>query len=133
MLWLNLKIYDDKLEELDMEAALKVATNALSDERESAGSRQDERLCHLLIEARRNSGDGRLGVSYQLSFTELVNYDAGQPSITVPLTLSVGKARVDCEAYILYAYARFPNAVLTRGMNDGVYDHKSPITRKMMR
>ena len=23
-------------------------------------------------------------MSYQLSFTELVNYDAGQPSITVP-------------------------------------------------
>jgi Aspartyl protease len=41
-----------------------------------------------------------LGVSYQLSFTELVNYDAGQPSITVPLTLSVGKARVDCEAKV---------------------------------
>lgn len=27
------------------------------------------------------------------------------------------------EVYILYAYARFPNAVVTRGMNDGVYDH----------
>jgi len=41
-----------------------------------------------------------LGVSYQLSFTELVNYDAGQPSITVPITLSVGQARVDCEAKV---------------------------------
>ncbi len=37
-------------------------------------------------------------MSYQLSFTELVNYDAGQPSITVPLTLSVGQARVVCDA-----------------------------------
>ena len=39
-------------------------------------------------------------MSYQLSFTELVNYDAGQPSITVPVTLSVGQARVDCDAKI---------------------------------
>ena len=41
-----------------------------------------------------------MGVSYQLSFTELVNYDAGQPSITVPLTLSVGEARVVCDAKV---------------------------------
>lgn len=39
-------------------------------------------------------------MSYQLSFTELVNYDAGQPSITVPLTLSVGQARVVCDAKV---------------------------------
>ena len=39
-------------------------------------------------------------MSYQLSFTELVNYDAGQPSITVPITLSVGQARVDCDAKV---------------------------------
>jgi len=39
-------------------------------------------------------------VSYQLSFTELVNYDAGQPSITVPLTLSVGRTRVACDAKV---------------------------------
>ena len=39
-------------------------------------------------------------MSYQLAFTELVNYDAGQPSITVPVTLSVGEARVDCDAKI---------------------------------
>ena len=39
-------------------------------------------------------------MSYQLSFTELVNYDAGQPSITVPVTLSVGQARVDCDAKV---------------------------------
>jgi hypothetical protein len=41
-----------------------------------------------------------LGVSYQLHFTELVNYDAGQPSITVPVTLSVGQARVHCDARV---------------------------------
>jgi hypothetical protein len=41
-----------------------------------------------------------LGVSYQLHFTELVNYDAGQPSITVPVTLSVRQARVHCGAKV---------------------------------
>jgi hypothetical protein len=39
-------------------------------------------------------------VTYQLSFTELVNYDAGQPSITVPVTLTVGQVRVNCNAKI---------------------------------
>lgn len=39
-------------------------------------------------------------MSYQLSFTELVNYDPGQPSITVPITLGVGQARVVCDAKI---------------------------------
>ena len=41
-----------------------------------------------------------MGVSYQLSFTELVTYDAGQPSITVPVTLSVSQARVQCDAKV---------------------------------
>lgn len=39
-------------------------------------------------------------MSYQLSFTELVNYDAGQPSITVPVTLRVSQARVHCDAKV---------------------------------
>ena len=39
-------------------------------------------------------------MSYQLSFTQLVNYNAGQPSITVPVTLSVSQTRVDCDAKI---------------------------------
>lgn len=37
---------------------------------------------------------------HQLTFTELINYDAGQPSITVPVTLSVGQTRIDCNAKI---------------------------------
>ena len=37
---------------------------------------------------------------HQLSFTELVNYDAGQPSITVPITLSVSQARIYCDARV---------------------------------
>ena len=67
-------------------------------ERESAGRRQVGRIRHLLVEARRDSGDGRLGVGYQLSFTELANYDVydvGQTSITVPVTLSLNQAHVD--------------------------------------
>lgn len=39
-------------------------------------------------------------MSYQLSFTKLVNYDAGQPSITVPITLSFGQAQVECDAKV---------------------------------
>ncbi|MEO8433931.1 MAG: aspartyl protease family protein [Pyrinomonadaceae bacterium] len=39
-------------------------------------------------------------MSFQLSFRELVNYDAGRPSITVPITLSVSQTRVDCDAKI---------------------------------
>lgn len=39
-------------------------------------------------------------MSYQLSFTELVNYDAGQSSITVPVSLSVSQARVECSAKV---------------------------------
>ena len=37
---------------------------------------------------------------HQLTFTELVTYDAGKPSITVPVTLRVSQARVDCDAKV---------------------------------
>jgi hypothetical protein len=39
-------------------------------------------------------------VTYRLSFTELVNYDAGQPSITVGIILTVSPARVHCNAKV---------------------------------
>jgi hypothetical protein len=39
-------------------------------------------------------------VSYQLSFAELIAYNSGQPSITVPVTLSVSQALVNCDARI---------------------------------
>lgn len=39
-------------------------------------------------------------MSYQLFFTQLVKYNAGQPSITVPVTLSVSQTRVNCDAKI---------------------------------
>jgi hypothetical protein len=39
-------------------------------------------------------------VNYQLSFTELLNYDAGHPSITVPVTLIVSQARVYTNAKV---------------------------------
>jgi len=41
-----------------------------------------------------------LGLRHQLAFTELVNYDAGQPSITIPITLSVSQTRVTCDAKV---------------------------------
>ena len=39
-------------------------------------------------------------MKHQLSFSELVSYDAGQPSITVPVSLRVSQARVDCDAKV---------------------------------
>ena len=39
-------------------------------------------------------------MKYELAFTELVSYDAGHPSITVPVTLSVSQARVDFDAKV---------------------------------
>jgi len=41
-----------------------------------------------------------LGLSHQLSFSELVNYDPGLTGITVPLTLSVSRVLVDCKAKV---------------------------------
>jgi hypothetical protein len=41
-----------------------------------------------------------LGVSHQLSFSELIEYDPGQPSITIPITLSVSHTRVNCDARV---------------------------------
>ena len=37
---------------------------------------------------------------HQLAFTELINYDAGRPSITIPITLSVRHTRINCEAKV---------------------------------
>ena len=54
-------------------------------------------------------------MSYQLSFTELVNYDPGQPSITVPITLSVGQARVDCDAKVDTGSS---NCIFARGVGE---------------
>jgi hypothetical protein len=39
-------------------------------------------------------------VRYQLSFGELVNYDSGHPSITVPVALGSSWARVECDAKV---------------------------------
>jgi hypothetical protein len=37
---------------------------------------------------------------HRLSFSESLSYDAGQPGITVPVTLSRNQAQVSCEAKI---------------------------------
>ena len=39
-------------------------------------------------------------MSYQLSFVEMIAYNSGQPSITVPVTLSVSQALVNCDARV---------------------------------
>ena len=43
---------------------------------------------------------GRVGMSYHLSFTELVSYDPGQSSMTVAVNLSLSHDRVSCEAKV---------------------------------
>lgn len=39
-------------------------------------------------------------MSYRLSFSESLSYDAGKPGITIPVTLRLDRAQVDCEAKI---------------------------------
>lgn len=39
-------------------------------------------------------------MSYQLSFAELIAYDSDQPSITIPVSLSVNQAVVNCDARV---------------------------------
>nr|QEO73721.1 hypothetical protein [uncultured bacterium] len=43
---------------------------------------------------------GRVGMTHRLSFSELLNYDPGQPGITVPVTLSLNQTQVSCEAKV---------------------------------
>jgi hypothetical protein len=39
-------------------------------------------------------------VSHQLTFTQLLNYDPGQPGITIDVTLQVYSGRVTCQAKV---------------------------------
>ena len=52
---------------------------------------------------------------HQLAFTELVNYDAGQPSITIPVTLSVSQTRVNCDAKVDTGSS---NCIFARGVGE---------------
>ena len=50
-------------------------------------------------------------MSYHLSFATLVQYDPGQPSMTVAVTLSLSQDQINCEAKVdtgasLYIFAR---------------------------
>jgi hypothetical protein len=56
-----------------------------------------------------------LGVSHQLSFTKLIEYDPGQPSITIPITLSVSHTRVDCDAKVDTGSS---NCIFARGVGE---------------
>lgn len=62
---------------------------------------------------------------YQLSFSESLNYDAGQPGITVPVTLSIDQSRVDCAAKLdtgasLCVFAREYGERLGLDVTDGI-------------
>jgi hypothetical protein len=68
---------------------------------------------------------GRLVMTYQLSFSQVLNYDAGQPSITVPVTLSLDQVIVDCAAKLdtgasLCVFAREYGEQLGLGIADGI-------------
>lgn len=68
---------------------------------------------------------GRLGMSHRLSFPELLNYDAGQPGITVSVTLGLNQAQVDCEAKVdtgasLCIFARSHGEQLGLNVTDGL-------------
>src|SRR5262245_54608451 len=43
---------------------------------------------------------GRVGMSYHMSFAKLLQYDPGQPSITVAVTLSLSQDHISCEAKV---------------------------------
>lgn len=68
---------------------------------------------------------GRVGMIHRLSFSELLNYDAGQPGITVPVTLSLNQTRVSCEAKVdtgasLCVFARSYGEQLGLDIADGL-------------
>ena len=54
-------------------------------------------------------------MSHQLSFSELIEYDPGQPSITIPITLSVSLKRVNCDAKVDTGSS---NCIFARGVGE---------------
>jgi hypothetical protein len=68
---------------------------------------------------------GRVGMIHRLSFSELLNYDAGQTGITVPVTLGLNQAQVSCEAKVdtgasLCIFARSHGEQLGLDVADGL-------------
>jgi hypothetical protein len=68
---------------------------------------------------------GRLVMAYQLSFSQVLKYDASEPGITVPATLSLDEVRVDCEAKLdtgasLCVFAREYGERLGLNIVDGI-------------
>ena len=64
-------------------------------------------------------------MTYRLSFSELLNYDAGQPGITVPVILGLNRAQVSCEAKVdtgasLCIFARSHGEQLGLDVTDGL-------------
>jgi hypothetical protein len=70
---------------------------------------------------------------HRLSFSELLNYDAGQPGITVPVTLSLNQAQVSCEAKVdtgasLCVFARSPGEQLGLDIASGLRQLMGTVT-----
>jgi hypothetical protein len=68
---------------------------------------------------------GRLVMAHRLSFSESLSYDAGKPGITVPVTLRLDRAQVDCEAKVdtgasLCIFARSHGEQLGLDIADGL-------------
>jgi len=64
-------------------------------------------------------------MTHQLSFSESLSYDAGQPGITVPVILRLGQTQVSCEAKIdtgafLCVFARSHGEQLGLDITDGL-------------
>jgi hypothetical protein len=64
-------------------------------------------------------------MAHRLSFSESLTYDAGQPGITVLVTLRVGQAQVNCEAKVdtgasLCVFARSYGEQLGLDIADGL-------------
>lgn len=64
-------------------------------------------------------------MTHRLSFSELLNYDAGQPGITVQVTLGLNQAQVSCEAKVdtgasLCIFARSHGEQLGLDIADGL-------------
>ena len=54
-------------------------------------------------------------MSHELSFSELIEYDPSQPSITIPITLSVSHTRVNCDARVDTGSS---NCIFARGVGE---------------
>jgi hypothetical protein len=72
-------------------------------------------------------------MAYQLSFSQALNYSAGQPGITVPVILSLDRVKVECEAKLdtgasLCIFAREHGERLGLKVDDGIRQAVGTVT-----